>query len=208
MAVDLRALVRMNDVEAVREILRNDRSMISDFESLLPYAIYTNGSRSKSMVDTLLLFGADPNSTRTRAYSPLTTAMSIRRDNMIEVIQSLIIAGADVNSIEKGMSTPLINAITFITNHTSDVVQALLLAGADVNVQGKSGDTVMMELLNEYEVFHTETEQGLRQFLDLFDMLVTAGSDIDTIENDKELNAMDYIQRLPSRLRRMVLSRL
>ena len=197
---NLPSLVMMNRVGRVREILTRDPGVINDFvPPLLVVAIDENEDDVKSMIDTLLFFGADPNVIY-RGTTPLIMAITeIRHYNPVGIIQSLIIAGADVNLMAIGES-PLMSTISFNSDYIVDIVQALIISGADVDIQNRRGYTAMMILLSNYSRFRQA------EFLTLFDILCIAGADLDTVENDQGMTAIDYIQRLP--IKEMVLSRI
>jgi uncharacterized protein len=96
-----------------------------------------------AVVNALLAFGADANSTVTGS-SPLYAAVWHHR---LEAAEALIAHGANVNAVEPSGVTPLVTAAS---NGDDPLVRLLLSHGADANVRASCGTPLDVARANSH----------------------------------------------------------
>jgi len=141
---DLNALlmaIELNDVPAVRRLLRKQRFDVNTADNLgvppINYALLAPGPSATVLLDLLIAAGADVNGRGTDgvATRPLLSAASRGRPDLVE---RLLRAGADVRgSFGNGWT-----ALHFAAGSGDpETVAVLLAAGADPDAEDDEGDT-------------------------------------------------------------------
>lgn len=87
-----------------------------------------------AIVEKLIAWGADPNSTNRRGMTPLICAV---RGGRLRVVELLIAAGADVNVVDSNGNTALMYACA--KEDAARFARELLASGANANHRGSSG---------------------------------------------------------------------
>ena len=142
---DLNALLRaieLNDVSAVRRLLREQRVDVNTAEDNtgvppINYALRARGPSAAELVDLLIAAGADVNGRGTDgvATPPLLDAATLRRPDLVK---QLLRAGADIGASRRNGWTALHSAAAYDDPETAVV---LLAAGADRDAADDEGDT-------------------------------------------------------------------
>ena len=129
-------------------------------------------------VKSLLLLGANVNSTDGLGYSALIDAQACKRHDdstRVQLVELLIAKGATVNLRSSDGSTALMFAAR---NGDTLAVNALLRNGAEVNIADKEGETPLMKA-----AANSCNEETVRA-------LLSAGADL-SARDHKERNALD-----------------
>lgn len=133
--------IRARDHKAVREVLARGGSPNTGTE-MHALNIAISGRDSES-VRLLLLYGASPNVLDQQNQSPLSVATG---NSSLEVVITLLKYGANPNSAIGGKSLSLAIAVSA---GNVQVTHVLLIYGADPNQKTNSGNTLLIDSINE-----------------------------------------------------------
>ncbi|MCT7546124.1 ankyrin repeat domain-containing protein [Aliarcobacter cryaerophilus] len=177
----LYASITLNNWEIAKLLIEAGADVNLGIETDLKYTplllITSQKEPSLDIFNMLIKAGADINAKDKNSWTPLHWAS---RKNHIELVKVLIKAGADINEKatyyddEEGFSgiTPLYASITL---NNWEIAKLLIEAGADVNL-GIETDLKYTPLL----LITSQKEPSL----DIFNMLIKAGADINAIDKD------------------------
>jgi ankyrin repeat protein len=108
---------------------------IRDVDGRTPLA-WAAGRRNLAILQTLLSFGANPNSADSLQAVPVFAAV---KSGTIETIRLLLAYGADVNATDHWGNTPL--HVAALRRRDNDIALLLLSAGAQIDARERSGWT-------------------------------------------------------------------
>ena len=119
------------------------------------------GKSVKSILESFIKAGADPDVADSRGRTPLMEA--VRFDNPVAVRQ-LIDAGADVNAQDEDGYTALMDVSSSYRHSRTNTFELLIEAGADLNMRELSGRTaLMLSVMSRWGVMRADRTAQLIQ---------------------------------------------
>ncbi len=162
-----------SEIAFPRALQSGDRELVEVFlkhgiDVKNPRYLITAAAWSKELTELLLDKGANPRGTLAQGYSPLMSAASSGRP---DVVALLLARGASVKDVDAGNQT----ALHFASN--AAIAELLLTSGADVNATTRDGATPMHTALLHGQKDHVELLAKRGAKLDAFSMAALGRAD-------------------------------